>query len=362
LTERLVEGARAPGPAAVGAHGEPVEASAGPAPGRARALWQVALAAASWGTWSLFLRPAGLPATFTSPLVMLLIGVFALPLALRERTTPRWDRRTAALLAANAALDALNVATFFGAMSLTTNAVAVLTHYFTPVLVALAAPYVDRQRVPGAVPAAVAAAVGLALVLEPWRAGEDGGVLFGGLLGTISAFAYAGNVFVIRRLAVRIGPARAQSYHSLLAGLLLVPVALLGERPTPTALGLGLLVLGALGPGTVAGYAFVRGLPVVGAARASVFTYLEPLVAVLVGALVWHEPLGALALLGGALVVAAGVAVTRGGDDAQAEDAHAAGAAPAATPARARQKASVSIDAPGSVKSSRTMSAPRSAR
>jgi drug/metabolite transporter (DMT)-like permease len=280
---------------------------------------------------------------------MLMIGLFALPLALRERPVPRWDRRTSALLLANAALDALNVATFFGAMSSTTNAVAVLTHYFTPVLVALAAPYVDRQRVPGALPAAVVATVGLALVLEPWRAGHDGRVLLGGLLGTASAFAYAGNVFVIRRLALRIGPARAQSYHSLLAGLLLFPGALLGERPEPTATGLVLLVAGALGPGTLAGYAFVRGLPVVGAARASVLTYFEPLVAVLVGALVWREPFGALALLGGALVVAAGMAVTRG-------------VRPSADAVSDAQNASQSTDALGKVTSSRTISSPRSAR
>mgnify|MGYP000968521325 CR=1 FL=1 len=47
---------------------------------------------------------------------------------------------TLGLLVANALFDALNVLTFFGAMSTTTVAIAVLTHYLAPILVALLNP------------------------------------------------------------------------------------------------------------------------------------------------------------------------------------------------------------------------------
>ena len=126
----------------------------------------VAGAASLWGLWSLFLRPTGLPGAATGPLMLLMIGVWTLPLALRE-PPGRWDRTTALLLLANAGLDAINVVTFFGALDHTTVAIATLTHYLTPVIVALAAPYIDGVITRGAATAAGFATLGLALVLEP---------------------------------------------------------------------------------------------------------------------------------------------------------------------------------------------------
>src|SRR4249919_280767 len=110
-----------------------------------RGVVMVALAAASWGTWSLFLRPTGLPATTTSPIMFAVMGLFALPLSLRERT-PQWDRTTYLLLAGNTLTDSLNVITFFAAMQKTTVAIAVLTHYLAPILIALAAPRIEGTR------------------------------------------------------------------------------------------------------------------------------------------------------------------------------------------------------------------------
>ena len=131
---------------------------------RARATAAVALAAASWGTWSLFLRPAELPASTAGALVLVVMAGATWP-ATRRAPAAVWDRTTWALLAGNCLLDAANVLTFFAAMQTTTIAVAVLTHYLAPVLVALAAPRIDDHRVRGAVPASAVAVAGLALVL-----------------------------------------------------------------------------------------------------------------------------------------------------------------------------------------------------
>lgn len=276
-------------------------------------LLKVALAAASWGTWSLFLRPGGLPAELTAPLALLFIGLFTLPLIRRDPLATRWDRGTWTLFAANTVLDAINLAAFFLAMSRTTIAVAVLTHYLAPVLVALLAPMVDRQRVAVALPAALLSVTGLTLVLAPWRSAIlDPDMLLGAALGATSAFAYAGNVFVIRRLAERIGAARAQAYHSLVAAVLVAPLLLaMPSDVHVTPFAIALLALGALLPGTLAGIVFVSGLRAIGSARASVLAYLEPLVAVVVGWLFWHETLDLLALVGGVFVIGGGVLVAR---------------------------------------------------
>ena len=58
---------------------------------------QVAAAAASWGTWSLFLRPTELPATVTTPVMFLVVALCTAPGALRAPPMV-WDRGTVALI------------------------------------------------------------------------------------------------------------------------------------------------------------------------------------------------------------------------------------------------------------------------
>ncbi|MBS1121936.1 MAG: hypothetical protein H6Q90_4164 [Deltaproteobacteria bacterium] len=266
----------------------------------------VTLAAASWGTWSLFLRPTGLPATVTTPIVFAVMGLVALPFALRK-PAPRWDRTTVALLLANAAFDALNVAAFFTAMEYTEVAIAVLTHYVAPILIAVAAPRIDGTSARGVAPATAVALAGLVVVLQPWNVPADG-ALIGAAFGLTSAFCYAGNVFVVGRLAVRIGSARQMSYHALIAAALLSPLAF-GRIHEVTSGDLALLVAGGATIGTASGIVFVIGLLRVGSARTAVLTFAEPLVAVLIGAFVWGEPLHPLSILGGAMVLGAGIHV-----------------------------------------------------
>src|SRR3569623_802054 len=217
----------------------------------------VAVAAAGWGTWSLFLRPTGLPAVVTTPILFLVMGVAGIPLMLREPAV-RWDRRAFALLAGYTAFDLLNVLAFFSAMNHTTVAVAVLTHYAAPILIALAAPKIDGTNARGTRPAAAVALV----------------------------------------------------THSLRAAAITLPFAT-PYLPQVTATDLAYLVTGSILIGTGSGVLFLVGLGRIGSARAAVLTFAEPLVAVCVGALKWAEPLAPIAMLGGVLVLAAGIHVSR---------------------------------------------------
>jgi drug/metabolite transporter (DMT)-like permease len=271
-------------------------------------ILMVTLAAASWGTWSLFLRPTGLPSFLTTPLIFAIMAVVTFPLTLPEPRV-QWDRPTVLLLLGNTAADALNVITFFGALSYTTVAIAVLTHYIAPILIALASPWIEGTQTRGARPAAAVALGGLVIMLEPWRGAGDG-VVIGAALGAASAVAYAANVFIVRRLNERIGPARVMSYHSALAAAVMLPFAVSGLA-TVSWSDVGLLALGATSIGALSGVVFIAGLARIGAARTAVLTFAEPLVAVAVGALVWAEPMRPLAAIGGALVLAAGIHVAR---------------------------------------------------
>ena len=50
---------------------------------------------------------------------------------------------------------------------------------------------------------------------------------------------------------------------------------------------------------------------VIGSARTAVLTFIQPVVAVLIGAVVWGEALHPIAMLGGAWVLGAGLQVAR---------------------------------------------------
>ncbi|MCX5743182.1 MAG: DMT family transporter [Proteobacteria bacterium] len=273
-----------------------------------RGLVMVTAAAASWGTWSLFLRPTGLSPLASAPIVFLLMGLFALPFALRApRAT--WDHATRRWFAAYVVIDALNLVLFFAAIATTTVQIAILSHYLAPIIIALAAPRIDGVRVPGARIAALVALTGLVIVLEPWHAPAHGAVL-GALFGAASAVCYAGNVFTLRRVALKIGPSRALAYHALLAGLLLAPLAI-GSLHQLTPGGLGLLAIGSSTIGSLSGILFAIGLTRIGSARAAILTFIEPVVAVLVGVIAYGEAIHPFAAVGGTLILAAGIHVAR---------------------------------------------------
>lgn len=282
------------------------------APARLTGTALVAIAAASWGTWSVLLRPTGLPATVTAPIVFAMTGLAALPMALAAPRV-RWDRATVGWLVANAACNSINVAAFFAAMSYTTVAIAVLTHYAAPVLVALAAPRIDGVVTRGAGRAAAVALAGLVIMLEPWRAPADGAVI-GALLGLGSAVLYAANVFCVKRSAARLGPSRALSYHGLLGALIIAPLGFAGFGEVEAS-DLGLLAIGAASLGAATGVMFAIGLAKIGSARAAVLTFAEPVVAVVIGELVWNEPMSPFGILGGLMVIGAGIGVARAEHD-----------------------------------------------
>jgi len=268
----------------------------------------VAAAATSWGTWSIFLRPIDLPSPVTTPVIFLVMAATTLPFALRGPRA-RWDATTIALLVANAVFDVATVLAYFAAIAHTTVAVAVLTHYFAPVLIALAGPRVEGTRAPGARLAAVIALLGLLIVLEPWRTPADG-VVLGAIFGLTSAVTYAANVFSVRKLASRIGAAKQMGYHTALAAVVAIPFAAV-HADQLDGRSLVYLAAGGVLNGAVAGVLFTLGLRRISSATAAVLTFIEPIVAVAIGAAMFDEPVHAIAALGGAMVVGAGIWVAR---------------------------------------------------
>lgn len=268
----------------------------------------VAIGAASWGTWPLILRPAEaiapMPPALESLVVMLVLVLVSGPLSLRDRVTRPATRREWIAVSWLGVSDALNILLFFGAYQVTGVAIAVLTHYLTPIFVALAAPVVLRERPGLRTYAAVALSfAGLVLLLAPWRDGGRPGDTLGAILGAGSAVFYASNVLVTKRLTGAFSGSELTFFHGLVSLVVLalfVPHAAWAHLD-PRAL--SVVAAGGVGPGAMGGLFFVWGLRRIAASHASTLTLLEPLVAVLLAALVFHEHLGGVALVGGALIV-----------------------------------------------------------
>jgi drug/metabolite transporter (DMT)-like permease len=275
---------------------------------RASGYALVAIAACGWGTWPLILKHAPMPSALQSVILMAVLTAASLPVMIRDRVRVRAAPRHWALVGWLGISDAMNVALFFAAYQRTSVAIAVLTHYLTPILVALAAPLVVREKARARTFAAVAIAfVGLVMLLEPWRAGLGREDVVGAALGAGSAVFYASNVLVNKRLVDVFSGSELMFFHGLVATPLLCALVPAGAWTDVPPRAFVIVLAGAIGPGALGGLLFVWGLHRVPASHASVLALLEPLVAVMIATAVMRETLGVVPIAGGAAILAGAV-------------------------------------------------------
>jgi drug/metabolite transporter (DMT)-like permease len=274
----------------------------------------VAFAACSWGTWSLWLRRAEsiapLPASLEATIVLGVITAGGGIVAFRDRSQRRASWGARGWVVWLGVTDALNVLLFFAATHITIG-VAVLAHYLTPVFVAVASPLVLREKLTGRTLAAVVASlVGLAVMLAPTRTDVDARALWlSAALGAASAVFYASNVIANKFVVDEFTTSEAVFWHGVVATPLLAAFVPLAAWRTLDLRAVGFLSLIALWPGALAALAFIWALRRMPAAHASTLTLLEPLVAVLLGAAVFGEPLGVAAIAGAGLILGGAFAV-----------------------------------------------------
>jgi drug/metabolite transporter (DMT)-like permease len=275
--------------------------------------WNAAVAglAASWGFISILVAAVDLDATvlvfYRLLLAALTVGVLAVAARRTGVLRPGSDWR--GLLAIGLVL-ATHWTLFFLTIKLSSVAVAVVTVYTAPILIAIVAPLVlpeRRSRVAGV--ALVPATAGVVLIA---LAGEHGGHVRALALATGlgAAATYAALVVGGKRLRVRFHPVTYAFWVYVVATVAMTPLLPVSGRVLPDSWreAGAVLLVGIVFTG-VSGIIWVTLLGLVTAQAMGVLAFVEPVTAALLAWALLDQSLGATVLVGGALVLAGGIAV-----------------------------------------------------
>ncbi len=263
-----------------------------------------------FGTVGIFRRWIPLPSAAVAAARGIVGAAFLLALnaARREKLSGDLIRRNLALLLCSGAAMGANWIALFEAYRYTTVAAATLCYYMAPILVILASPFVIGEKL--TLRKALCAAAALAGMVFVSGAAEGGlGGARGALLGLLAAALYAAVVLMNKRMQPM--PALDRAVVQLLtAGVVVLPYALLtgaGGAETPDARAVLLLAVVCIvhtGLAYALYFGSVERLPV---HTLALLSYIDPVVAVLLSALLLRERLTVFTVLGAVLILGAAV-------------------------------------------------------
>jgi drug/metabolite transporter (DMT)-like permease len=198
---------------------------------------------------------------------------------------------------------------FFGTIKLSSVVVAVLTTYSAPLLVALVAPLVLPERRSRVVLLALGpAAAGLALVALTGDEGTHARPL-AVATGLGAAATYTVLVIESKRLSARLPVPTIQFCAYWIASLIVAPFLLASDRVLPREGELAYVLLLGVVFTAFSGLCFVWLLRKVTAQAISTLGYLEPVAAALLAWAILGQELGWAVLVGGTLIIGAGLLV-----------------------------------------------------
>lgn len=201
---------------------------------------------------------------------------------------------------------------FFEAVEHGSVALAVLTFYAAPLVIAVTAPLLLPERLSFLVlVACCVGALGIVAIALDGRAASGTASWWAVAAGLGAAASYAALVILSKRLLTAATPPLTVAFWDCLVGTAAVaPVLLLADRIVPSdggewavALTLGIVFTG------LSTLVYATLLRHVSAQAAGVLTFLEPVSGVLLAWALLDQLPGTATLLGGLLVLAAGVAV-----------------------------------------------------
>lgn len=218
-------------------------------------------------------------------------------------------RKNLPLLCLSGAAIGVNWILLFEAYNHTTVATATLCYYMAPILVILASPLLLRERVTLRQWICVCVALCGMVLVSGVASGGIGTDLLGILMGLGAAVLYA-SVVLMNKFIKEI-PAYDKTIVQLgCAAMVLLPYVLLAEEVALSSLTLPVILI-LLGVGvlhTGIAYALYFGsIEKLSARTVAIFSYIDPVVAILLSALLLREPMGVWEITGAILILGATV-------------------------------------------------------
>ena len=200
----------------------------------------------------------------------------------------------------------INWILLFEAYKYTTVAISTLSYYFAPVIVTAVCPFLFQERMTKKqVLCFCMSTLGLALVIGITNLGSGGNDTIGVLFGLGAACFYAA-VILLNKFIKGVAGIQRTFLQFLAAIAILIPyVAVTGGCHLETLDGTGwlcLLVVGLIHTG-ITYCLYFSSLKELPGQEAAILSYIDPLVAVIIGVAVLGEPLSLQQLIGGGLIL-----------------------------------------------------------
>lgn len=264
-----------------------------------------------FGTIGIFVRYIPLPSSMIA-LVRGIIGtVFLLIVLCAKGPGIAWKaiQKNLLYLCLSGVFIGINWILLFESYNYTTVATATLCYYMAPVFVTIAAPFMFKEKLTQKKILCVAAAlVGMIFVSGIWNTNVADAGQFKGIFYGIGAAVFYASVILLNKKIQGISAYDKTMMQLAAASIILVPYTMLTENIsamtlTPLALIL-LAVVGILHTG-ISYTLYFGSMSVLEAQTIAIFSYIDPIVAILLSALFLKEPLGISGIVGAIMVLGA---------------------------------------------------------
>lgn len=260
-----------------------------------------------FGTIGVFRRFMPFSSAFLAFARGILGGLFLLFFVkLRKKGKPaKLPGKTAVWLAVSGAVMGINWMLLFEAYHYTTVGIATLCYYMEPTIVMLLSPLLFREKLTGKRILCAAVAI-LGMVLVSGVLGGDGTGNPQGVLLGLGAAAFYSVVVIMNKKIVRIDAFQKTTIQLLSAGIVMIPYLLLsgglaGSGTDAVAI-LLLLVVGLVHTG-LAYILYFGSMDGLKAQSIAIFSYIDPVAALLFSALFLREPLSLSGIIGAVMII-----------------------------------------------------------
>lgn len=281
--------------------------------GKRKAFIRFILAMALFGSLGVFRRNLDLPSSVIACFRGIVGAIFLLLLKRLRRDPPDRGgiRRNLALLLISGAIIGFNWILLFESYNYTSVAVATLCYYMSPVIVLLVSPFFLKEKMTvRKTVCIVIALVGMIFVSGLPETGMPGrGEMRGILLGLGAAVLY-GTVVILNKKIVGVRSADKTILQLAAAGGVLIPYVLLTENMPSvvthlTAGKIALLLVMSIFLTAIPYEMYFGAFDYLPAQAVALFSYIDPVTAIILSAALLHESLTAQGIAGAVMILGA---------------------------------------------------------